>query len=287
MEVGVPDSEMCGLFDAGTRSRTEAEWRDLLTNLVESLSAYTKIHFTPTSWFASDDKPDSASACNCVDVQGVVNESLALTACGVVCVTVNFDEAVWVSCDLLLFSGDQRTRPSAGRDVILLKFGEAGWTSLGWTTDFNGEWESHATAARWSMVFVRVRIENLLDLHEVDSGTRVPSAVRSVDVPDALVHTRTPLLALPKQVIEQLGLKYLPLRRSGSEGETGRGGIFGTVRLTVQGRDCTCDVMEVPDDCGVLIGQVPLALLDFVVDPVGQRLIGNPAHGGEHVVELY
>ena len=27
--------------------------------------------------------------------------------------------------------------------------------------------------------------------------------------------------------------------------------------------------------------------LSFVVDPVGQRLIGNPAHGGEHIIELY
>jgi hypothetical protein len=36
-----------------------------------------------------------------------------------------------------------------------------------------------------------------------------------------------------------------------------------------------------------LIGQVPLELLDFVVDPRGQRLIGNPEHGGEHIIELY
>jgi hypothetical protein len=46
-------------------------------------------------------------------------------------------------------------------------------------------------------------------------------------------------------------------------------------------------VTEIPDDCPVLIGQVPLELLDFVVDPKGQRLIGNPAHGGEHMIEIY
>jgi hypothetical protein len=45
--------------------------------------------------------------------------------------------------------------------------------------------------------------------------------------------------------------------------------------------------MEVPEDCPVLIGQVPLELLDLVVDPAGQQLIGNPAHGGEQVLELY
>ena len=42
--------------------------------------------------------------------------------------------------------------------------------------------------------------------------------------------------------------------------------IYGTVRLTVQGRDCPTDVTELPDDCPVLIGQIPLELLDFVVD---------------------
>jgi hypothetical protein len=57
--------------------------------------------------------------------------------------------------------------------------------------------------------------------------------------------------------------------------------------LIVQGRECTCDVIEIPDDCPVLVGQVPLELLDFVVDPVGARLIGNPAHDGEQMVELY
>jgi hypothetical protein len=37
----------------------------------------------------------------------------------------------------------------------------------------------------------------------------------------------------------------------------------------------------------VLIGQIPLERLDFVVDPQGNRLIGNPAHGGEHIIEAY
>jgi hypothetical protein len=36
-----------------------------------------------------------------------------------------------------------------------------------------------------------------------------------------------------------------------------------------------------------MIGQVPLELLDFVVDPVGQRLIGNPEHGGKHMMDMF
>jgi hypothetical protein len=63
--------------------------------------------------------------------------------------------------------------------------------------------------------------------------------------------------------------------------------IYGTVRVTVQGRDCPSDVVEVPDDCPVLVGQLILEALDFVVDPVKQRLIGNPEHGGEQIYDLY
>jgi len=62
--------------------------------------------------------------------------------------------------------------------------------------------------------------------------------------------------------------------------------MYGVVRLTIQGRDWNGDVSEVPDDGPVLIGQLPLEGLDLV-DPIGQRLIGNPEHGGEHIIELY
>jgi hypothetical protein len=63
--------------------------------------------------------------------------------------------------------------------------------------------------------------------------------------------------------------------------------IYGTVRLTIQGRDCPTDVTELPDDCPVLIGQIPLEYLDFVVDMKARRLVGNPAHGGDWVLEMY
>ncbi len=62
--------------------------------------------------------------------------------------------------------------------------------------------------------------------------------------------------------------------------------MYGALKLTVQGRDCLVEVAELPDECPVLIGQIPLEALDFVVDPIGQRLIGNPAHGGEHMMDL-
>ena len=136
-------------------------------------------------------------------------------------------------------------------------------------------------------VLVSARIENVYDLHEVTQGNRAPDAVRRVDVRECLVDTGASTLGLPKRLVAELGLTPLRNRQARTAAGPTTLRVFGTVRLTVQGRDCTCDVVELPDDCPVLIGKVPLELFDFVVDPSGQRLIGNPAHGGEQIIELY
>jgi predicted aspartyl protease len=141
--------------------------------------------------------------------------------------------------------------------------------------------------ATMGKVLVPARIENVFDLHEVSLGTRLSETVRFVEVTEALVDTGASTLSLPIKMVNQLGLKPYCSRQARTSSGSVILQVYGTVCLTVQGRDCTCDVVPVPDDCPVLIGQIPLELLDFVVDPVGQRLIGNPAHGGEHVIELY
>jgi len=138
------------LFDPDRVLRSEAEWRLLLGGLVESLSAFTGVRFEPTSWFVGDDRPDYACATNRVDIRGSVNPTLRLDACGVVCVTVNFGEAAWASCDLLLFVSGRRVRGPGGPDFVLLLCSEAGWLSRGWMLDDTGEWESHTTDARWT-----------------------------------------------------------------------------------------------------------------------------------------
>lgn len=88
-------------------------------------------------------------------------------------------------------------------------------------------------------------------------------------------------------MIRQLGLEKRSEKRVTTSSGDGIAAVYDPVRLTIQGRECVVEVVEVPDTVPVLIGQVPLEMLDFVVDPQSRRLIGNPAHGGEHVLELY
>ena len=95
------------------------------------------------------------------------------------------------------------------------------------------------------------------------------------------------MLSLPTRVIQQLGLARTVSKRVTSRIGLGEAYLYEAVRLTIQGRSCTMDVMEVPDTVPALIGQLPLEHLDLVVDLRSRTLIGNPAHGGEHVYELY
>jgi predicted aspartyl protease len=136
-------------------------------------------------------------------------------------------------------------------------------------------------------VTVAAKIENTGDLYMAAKGLLPRDLVRAIEVSDALVDTGATTLSMPRKLIEQLGL--LPFRSRVARTTTGLATfqVYGTVLLTVLGRDCNVDVAELPDESPVLIGQIPLELLDFVVDMPGQRLIGNPAHGGEHMIEMY
>ncbi len=136
-------------------------------------------------------------------------------------------------------------------------------------------------------VVTEATIENLEDLWRERRGTCPPDQVRRVMVPDALVDTGATLLSLPSRLIRQLGLNEQYRRRVTSSVGIAEAGVYDAVRLTIQGRSCTMDVMEVPDDVPVLIGQLPLEHLDFVIDPRSRTLVGNPAHGGDHMYELY
>lgn len=141
--------------------------------------------------------------------------------------------------------------------------------------------------AEMGRVLTEATVENLGDLYEVARGNRSQEAVRRAVVSDALVDTGATTLALPTRLVRQLGLSKRYEKRVTSSTGTATVSMYDAVRLTIQGRDCSLDVMEVPDDVPVLIGQMPLEQLDLVVDLQGRRLIGNPAHGGEHVLELY
>lgn len=135
-------------------------------------------------------------------------------------------------------------------------------------------------------VLVAARLENLEDVYKVTQAGLPPEQLRAVDVTDALIDTGATGLLVPRRLFTQLGLLVLRTRPARTIGGHVEMPIYRAVRLTVQGRDCISDVAEIGDEFPVIIGQVPLELMDWVVDPKRQRLIGNPEHGGEQMIDI-
>lgn len=129
-------------------------------------------------------------------------------------------------------------------------------------------------------------IENLEDVWAVRRGRLAPDQVRRTIVPNALVDTGDIALSLPTEMIQRLGLAAIGPKDTITAKGAATTTQYEAVRLTIQDRTCTVDVLEVPDKVPVLIGQIPLEFMDFVVDPGQRRLIGNPDHGGQQVMEM-
>jgi predicted aspartyl protease len=121
-------------------------------------------------------------------------------------------------------------------------------------------------------VAVSAMIESLEDLYRVQRNELSPDQVRRIEVKEALVDTGATGLSLPRALVQQLGLLPLRARRAVTTAGIREIPKFGAVRLLVQGRDCVCDVQEVDDAWPVQIGQVPLELMDLVVDPGRRQL---------------
>ena len=140
--------------------------------------------------------------------------------------------------------------------------------------------------AAMGKVQVAARLENLEDVYKAAQGALPADQVRAVDVTDALIDTGATGLLVPRRLIAQLGLTPLRTRPARTIAGSVEVPMYRAVRLTVEGRDCISDVGEIGDEFSVVIGQVPLELMDWVVDPKGQRLTGNPEHGGEQMIDI-
>lgn len=62
---------------------------------------------------------------------------------------------------------------------------------------------------------------------------------------------------------------------------------YEPVRIELLGRRETFTVTKASRRSMNTLGRLPLMLLDFVVDPQSQKLIGNPEHGGVQMTEIF
>jgi len=134
-------------------------------------------------------------------------------------------------------------------------------------------------------VVVKIKLTNYVE-EQLKKLKLLKGQPHSVET-EALVDTGATRLCLQSRVIRALGLrKEGELISRPTNGRRTRA-VYQAARLDLMGRHGNFDVVEVDDDVPNLLGQVPLEVLDFVVDSKSQRVIPNPAHGGEQMTEEY
>ena len=132
---------------------------------------------------------------------------------------------------------------------------------------------------------VDVEVENYDDIVLRKAAGNGHKRVRKVTV-RALADTGSALLCLHRDTIRRLGLiQFQTARVRTANGEVDRP-IYGTARITILGRQCSADVMEIPDDVSPLLGYIPLESLDLVVDPRKRKVVPNPESGGKYTLDL-
>lgn len=130
-------------------------------------------------------------------------------------------------------------------------------------------------------------IENREDRFRAEQGQPAADRLRRVEVSDALVDTGAMGLLLPARFVGQWGLRPLRTRWACWLGGPLCAPTYRAVPLVIQGRDCAISAGAVGDDFPGITGQVPLEMLDRGVDPKNRRLLGDPEHGGEDVMEIF
>ena len=132
---------------------------------------------------------------------------------------------------------------------------------------------------------VRVRLTNNGEWFSYDRklSRRKPHQVEV----EALVDTGATRLYLKPSVIKALGLRKVDEVQSQTTNGIRTRAVYDPVRLELRGRYGTFDVVGIDEHVPNLLGQVPLEVLDFVVDPKRRKLIANPEHGGIQMSEEY
>lgn len=125
-------------------------------------------------------------------------------------------------------------------------------------------------------VKVEVELENAIDRGMEQRGFLEPKKVRAFKA-SVLVNSGAMTLVLPQEQVEALGLVEVRrvIVRYADERKEERP-VASAVTVRVGDRAATLDCVVGPPNSEPLLGQVPLEVMDLLVDCVEQRLVPRP-----------
>jgi clan AA aspartic protease len=133
-------------------------------------------------------------------------------------------------------------------------------------------------------VRVTVRLSNAADMALVRRNLMQPAEVRSVKA-DALVDAGAVTFVLPSLVVERLGLAR-PFKQvvEHADGRREEVDVTEPVSIELMGRRTVEEALALGDE--VIIGQTILEKTDLYVDRRRKRLLPNPAHPDQPVLQV-
>lgn len=133
-------------------------------------------------------------------------------------------------------------------------------------------------------VRVGVKLTNAGDEVLVRRGLLDQNKVRSYET-DALVDTGAVRSVLPIHVVQQLGLSTVGKTKARYANDSAEEvDVTEMVGIRINGRRTTEETLVLGSE--VLIGQTVLKTLDLFVDPINQRVIPNPEHPDQPVINI-
>ena len=128
----------------------------------------------------------------------------------------------------------------------------------------------------------RIGLANRKDQILAEAGIIKPEDIRRVVVNDAVVDTGATGLALPKPIIERLGLTPVRSRSAQTTNGIVTRTVYSDVEYSVLDREGIMLVTDLPESLPVLVGHMVLEYLDLCLD-IKKGLIYNPDHEGEWI----
>jgi len=133
-------------------------------------------------------------------------------------------------------------------------------------------------------VFEEITIKNAGDVFCVNQGLIKEEDVRAITV-TAKVDTGASELVINEELCEKLGLRVVEERKARvADGRWVFCKLVHGVEIHWKDRYALCGAMVLPGSVNVLLGVVPLEVMDLIVDPGKQELVGR--HGDEVVLEV-
>ena len=130
----------------------------------------------------------------------------------------------------------------------------------------------------------KVKLTNAVDGALASLGKLPLDEVRSLEV-EGIVDTGAIASVLPIHIVERLGLQIRGHRVAKyADGRNDSVGVTSPVTFEILNRDTIEDALVLGDE--VLIGQTVLEKLDLLADCPNQRVIPNPAHPNQPVLNV-